>query len=370
VNIYKILLYSSIVCFIPSSQFLAGRSVHRTKDPLIPTIQVEWLHDPKESYTFSNRHLQEYPLTLFNKQFFNQNLLPAGPITYRNNKKAQVKGTELSAYIEHLLEEINNGADNYRDFTVLHDKDFNGRKKCGLKIFLCKHHPFVLKLFIETPESFINPWGKGFVPIFFFYMAGGASRHLSGFTRIANLHAINEQIAADPVWSSRVETPRKWFWLPEKSRWLKITGANIGRHKKLQVKIPAVYGVIADAIEPERTFSTSNKEDSSTALAICNMLEMRLDPHITNFMIEKDTHKIVIIDTEHFPTIVGNQVKKEFHGYFSWYLDLMGACAKNMLFSTKEELRLAQQANAAPLAPSALTAPETPHALEHAPQLC
>jgi len=359
----------SILALCVNNCLLFGRSPYRTKDPLEPTIIVKYDTDtPETACTFTNRHLSEYPLTLFDKELFDQHTLPQGPITYRNSKKT-VQSTTLNKHIEELLQEVLQGHKEFTNFDVLCRKDFNRHECCGLEIFKYKHGSLVVKLFIDTKEGFVNPWGKGFVPIFLFYMGGGTNRHLSGFTRISNLQFVNKKIASDPYWSKRVDTPRKWFWLPENSRWLEITARNIGNRKEFTTKIPATYAIIADAIEAERVFSFTSQEDSSTALAICSMLDMRVDPHITNFMIEKDTKKIVIIDTEHFQTIVGD-VRFQFNNYAEWVMHLIEKCGKQMLFSSKKELRTAQKLNIESHAPSALIASKTPHDPELAVQPC
>ena len=344
--------------------------MHRTKDPLEPYLEVRYDTDEqKDTRVFTNRHLSKYPLTLYDKAFFDQNLLPHQPITYRNSTKT-FDGHILNTHIEGLLAEVLEGKREFTHFEVLCRKDFNRHECCGLEIFKYKHGPIVVKLFIDTKEGFVDPWGKGFVPIFLFYMGGGTNRHLAGFTRVPNLHIIKEKIAADPYWASRVDTPRKWFWLPEKNRWLEITAHNIGDQEKFTTRIPAMYAIVADAIDAERVFSATSKEDSSISLAICSMLEMCIDPHITNFMVEKETNKIVIIDTEHFPTIVGSDVKKQFTNYAEWVMHLIEKCGKKMLFSTKGELRMAQHLNCAPLAPFALNAQKNLHEHSHAAQLC
>jgi hypothetical protein len=341
-NCYFILALCAI-----SSTIVVGRSVHRTRDPLEPFIEVRYqTDDPKDTRRFTNRHLSKYPLTLFDKKIFDENLLPKKTITYRNSTKT-FDGAILNNHIEGLLAEVLAGTKEFTHFEVLCRKDFNRHECCGLEIFKYKHGPIVVKLFIDTKEGFVNPWGKGFVPIFLFYMGGGTNRHLAGFTRVPNLHTIKAKINADPYWKTRVDTPRKWFWLPKNSTWLEITAHNVDDgQESFSTRIPAIYAIVADAIDAQRVFSATSQEDSSMSLAICHMLEMCIDPHITNFMVEKETGKIVIIDTEHFPTIVGLDVRRQFNNYAQWVMHLVEKCSKKMLFSTKGELRLTQHVNA------------------------
>jgi hypothetical protein len=59
-------------------------------------------------------------------------------------------------------------------------------------------------------------------------------------------------------------------------------------------------------------------------------------------MIENNTNKIVIIDTEHFPTTVGIKEKVYFNNYFEWFSFLAGKCAKDWFFRSKKDRYLAQ----------------------------
>ena len=77
-------------------------------------------------------------------------------------------------------------------------------------------------------------------------------------------------------------------------------------------------------------------------MRLCNYLDLVIDPHIDNFLIERNTGKIAIVDTEHFLSVVGMKKKKKFTGYFSWGLHLAMKCAKEMFFKNKLERRLAQ----------------------------
>lgn len=332
----------ALLVSITLSRECSARSIHRPDDASMPTLSVRW--ENSKTYTFKNMHLHEYPFfQIFDKDYFDKHLLPKkSKIAYRNDTKKTVASDQLSGLIEKFLDEIGKKKKNYSDFIVLQKKDFNRRKGCGLIVVKFKEYPFVLKLFIETPESFINPQCKGLEPIYFFYMGGGVNRHLSGFTRIKNLEYVNKKLAADPYWSTHASTPHKWFWLPKKPQWFEITGHNIGSKEHNFSRIPSTYGIIADAIESEHHFEYRNGKDRASALELCNYLGLYIDPNIGNFMIEKNSKKIVIVDTEHFPTIVGIRNAEPINNYISWFGRLISKCGKDMLFSTKKELRLAQ----------------------------
>ena len=144
---------------------------------------------------------------------------------------------------------------------MLKDSDFNSRSVSGLIILKFKEYPFVLKLFIKTPETFVKPLSEGMIPRFFFRMGGGINRHLSGFTRVKNLEEIRKKIEANPEWNELIDTPRKWFWLPKNPRWIEVRSKNIGPSGELKTELPAMYGIVADFIENDKSFSLWNTED-------------------------------------------------------------------------------------------------------------
>ena len=322
---------------------LLGRSVHRPTSKSIPRIETRWKGQKSPVYVLRNSHLEEYAIfKTFNKEYFFNNLLPEKAISYRYEKEKSVNGSELQKLINNLLQEVEQNKKRYTDFDILRKRDFNRKKKSGLLILKCKHHPFVVKVFIENPETFVMHKSKGLVPGFFFYMAGGINRHLLGFTRVKNLENIQEKISKDPLWSKHVTLPRKWFFLPKQSRWIDINGFNIGAKNKQHIVIPGTYCVVSDFVDAKRRASVFRREDRRICMRLCNYLDLVIDPHIDNFLIERNTGKIAIVDTEHFLSVVGMKKKKKFTGYFSWGLHLAMKCAKEMFFKNKLERRLAQ----------------------------
>ncbi len=315
----------------------------RPKKKNIARIETTWKGEKSSSFSLCNSHLEEYPLfKTFNKIFFNENLFPSQAIPSRNNTKKTISGSKIQQLIENLIEEVSEKKTSFKDFTVLRKSNFNTKKCSGLIILKCKNFPFVVKLFMETPETFVKYASKGLVPRFFFYLSGGANRHLLGFTRVKNLHEMKKQINNNPYWSKQVTFPRKWFHLPKKSKWLTLTGKNIGTKKSQSTSIPGTYCIIADYIETERKKSVFNKDDRKTCMKLCNFLDMAIDPHIDNFLTEKKTNKIVIIDTEHFPTLVGFKKNTKFSGYASWITHLSAKCAKAIFFRTKKDRKALQ----------------------------
>jgi len=329
---------TTITCI---SSELFSRNIHRTIDPLTPALSTRWAND-KDIHTLRNDHLDPYPFfQLFDEPFFRKHLLPDGKLSFRYEPKNSVEAALLKNHIEILCQEVKEKKKKYTHFTVLQSKDFNRRKGHGLLILKHEEYPFVVKLFIERPDTLINPYHKGLEPVFFFYMGGGINRHLSGFTRLKNLERIREKIAKDTRWSTRIDTPRKWYWLPQSAPWIEITGTNMGpEHKKYHTKIPGTYCIIADAIQGERSLSLfDNDEDKKTILDLCNYLDLSIDPHLNNYMIERDTHKIVLVDTEHFASFVGLKDPVHFESYVEWYFRLAGKFLQNTFGQTKRERR-------------------------------
>lgn len=327
-----------VVLLLLWSNFSCPRSLYRPVDPQMPEIRARWA-DGSTVHTLKKYHLEEYALfQLFDKAYFEQHMLPPYPIASRYDDQKCVHPLILQQLIENLLAEINDGKKSFTHFQVLQSKDYNFKKSRGLLIVKFKDYPFVVKLFVETPDSFVSPFDKGMEPIFFFFMGGGVNRHLTGFTRIKNREIIVERLAQSP-WAGQVDIPRKWHWVPKGTRWIEIEGRNIGNKAVQKIQFPGTYCIIADAIEAERNLSLLDEKDKQLALEICNHLNLWIDPHMKNFMFEKGTGKFVIVDTEHFPSAVGLHEKITFDTYSNWYLHLAGKCWQNAFMQTKSKRR-------------------------------
>jgi hypothetical protein len=257
----------------------------------------------------------------FNRDYFMDHLLPQKKIPYRNKKDESVKGKHLKELMEKLLSEIYDGKTEFTDFNIIKKGDFNFKTSAGYLILKFKKYPFVLKLSIENPESFVKPTSKGWKQAIF-YIMGGANGHCCSATRVGNLDKIRTKIKADDYWSTIVDTPRKWFWLPENPRWLAVKSNNIGRLSKQTIELPSAYGVLSDAIESERTLSLLSPEDRKFALKLTKFVGNNIDAHIDNFMLEKNTGLLVIVDTEDFRHKIGLKRPLTFDSYQSWYMQL------------------------------------------------
>ena len=274
-------------------------------------------------------------------------------------KKKKVVGQVLHDLIEKLVVEIKEHKTSFTDFKVLKKRDFNARTCSGLIIVKFKEYPFVVKLFMETPESFVQPFTKGWQPVCFFMMGGGVNRYLTGFTRFRNLEKIRDCILKDPEWAERIDTPRKWFWIPDTCRWFQMRSKNMGSYDQYRINLPCVYAIIADAVSVDKCFTLFNKNHRQTTMRLTQYLGNRIDPHIDNFMPEKDTNKIIIADTELFAVMVGLKKPLNFTNYKSWYLKLTLKSLQDMLFRSKRYWYNQQQCPQLPLFHEQLHEPES-----------
>lgn len=328
------------LCIIVGSNSLFARSIHRLKDPRMPELYASW---EKEDcwHHVSSWHLAGSTIfDIFDEQEFFDRHLPTGTITYahqnktenkiatkkRNKRKSppaetnSVDSQVLKNMIDELLEQLRRGNTRHgimKKFKILKDSGFNPSKGEGLIVVKFRDYPFVAKIFMETPASFVYPYGKGVQQHAMFMMAGGANRHMSGLTRIRNLDFINRHINESPYWKKLITTPRKWFYLPKKSRWIQLVGKNIDCTECKKTRIPGTYVVICDAL-CGRSPSFFSKRDRTTILGFSRYLENRVDPFIKNYFVQEDG-TFALIDTEHFPTVVGLRSQQCLSSYINWY---------------------------------------------------
>ena len=339
-----IILVFAFLTFLPHNN--AARSHFRKHDKNAPKITIGW-EKSKKRLTRVDWTFQEYPIFTPFLNYFYKKILPTGTISAKNDPHTFFACTIFNKLIENLLREIKKHKKEYTDFYILKDANFNHRQRCGLLILKFKNYPFVLKLFIETPESFIDPHCKGFENQFFFYMSGGMNRHIAGLTRIRNLELVNEQIQNYDRWRDSIITPRKWYWLPKRPRWIEIKGYNIGEKKELSTVIPSVYAVIADALDTtEDAPLLSSQKKSELIMELCMDLHLFVDPHADNFAIkhnkETDAYIISIVDTEHFPSVVGLKEEPFFNNHLEYYIYLSAKYFQDAFLQTKHDRRMAQ----------------------------
>jgi hypothetical protein len=289
---YSFALFSIFLCLLAlQEKNCSARSAHRPSYSWTPRLEVHWTQSPTTTettiHTLESTHLEpDQILKKFDKQFLLSRQLPATEISHRNAPEKTTSGENLSTLINNLVLEIEKQVKEYTDFIILKDKDFNRSERCGLIVLRFKDYPFVLKIFMERPESFVKPYAKGMQPYFFYHMGGGINRHLMGFTRIKNLELIKETIAKDPYWSELIDTPRKWFWLPTEPHFMTIHAYNFNGVQHQEIEIPSVYAIVSDLIIPKRELSIRSKSSRQLGIKLSRIVGNRIDPHMGNFIIE------------------------------------------------------------------------------------
>lgn len=319
---------------ISCQHLLFGRNIYRPLDPNLPKVIIYNSANPKLKYTLTDSHLRLFPLfKAYNQPYLDSKKLPTSPITYRNSTTSKVSGQLLSHLLEQALEEIAAGTTEFSNFKILKKRDFNFKTKCGLIVLKFKDHPFVAKLFMETPRTLARPYSKGILPMGMFVM-GGTNRHLNGFTRIKNMENVKQLIAQNPEWRNYLSVPRKWFWMPRKINWIHVDGFQVGGHTTISTKFPAIYAVVADEIIPAKIQPPST---SKRNLPLCQKLDFAIDPNHNNFIVEQGTNKLALYDTEHFPTLIGEYYRpmKACTTYVGWYVHLARKFLRERIFATK-----------------------------------
>ena len=341
-----------LIIFLLNSSFLQARHPFRLPNPDFPKISVAWDKPNTHVYSVQTPYVRYHPLFTFKTDDFQKYALP-DVISYVHDPKKYMSKKRLSYLIECAIDEIRQLKKKIRKkkelthFTVIQHKNFNYKRSCGLIVLKFKAYPLILKLFMEKPSTFLAFRSTGIEPTFFFYMGGGANRHLSGFTRIKNKEVIEKKIAQYDHWKKWITIPRKWFWLPEKQQDMVLTAQNLAGHDTVTTRIPGIYAVIADEIDLEtNVIDIPHKTRSGAIMHICNDLDMFIDPHEKNFVFVRDGNtgrfKIIIVDTEHFPKMVGLLHEKSFKNHSEWYAYLAGKCFKDMFLQTKRDLFNAQ----------------------------
>lgn len=338
-----ILVFTGIIGLRCSLLISQARYIHRPDDPNMAEIRTRWLDDSTEHSLKSYEFEESTIFKLFDLDHFMKNLLPRDTIPLRNDPEKTAHGALLDRYIAECLDELQKTKrvkKSFKNFTVLKKNNFDFKKSAGLIIFKPKHPPydqFVVKLFSETPHRFVRPFKKDLEQNCLFTMGGGISRYLVGFTRIKNLNYIKHRIENNPYWSTIVgPSPRKWFWLPSDARWFEVKGYKLRGKKAQSTKLPSIYAIVSDAIEAERVFSIYNEDDRTLVLSLAHWLGERLDPNISNYMIEKQCKKVVLIDTEHFPTNLGLRKPLGYTNYSNWYFKMVKKYLQDNFLRTKK----------------------------------
>lgn len=322
--------------------------MHRPGNDKLPRITTYWTHDPAKKYMLRNSHLEPAIFNIYHEDYFLEHQLPS-QIPARHDPSVLFPAEYLIADLEKAVLHLTSTKKKIKKmdrFIILKQTDYNYLKHTGLIILKHKEYPFVIKLFMEAPENFVKPFTRGIEECAFFVMGGGMNRYLAGFTRIPNRDAINKKINSNRYWKKLIDTPRKWFWRPQNSPTIDIVGTNIG-NKEQFMRLPSRYALICDAIDTDYGFSIFKRDDREMAVSITRFLGIRIDPHINNFIVEKESKKTIIIDTEHFPTLIGIKDDFKVNDFLSYYTRLVFKFLNKKLTYTKQD-RLELQTNPRP----------------------
>src|SRR5207237_1126334 len=115
----------------------------------------------------------------YDQKHVDQNMLPMGEIQYRYDETKSISGSKLNELAKELVKEIKEGKKTFTHFKLLKGTNFNKSLSAGLLVLKFKDYPFVIKIFRETPKSFIKPFSKGWESAFLHVMGCGINRYLS-----------------------------------------------------------------------------------------------------------------------------------------------------------------------------------------------
>lgn len=319
----------------------AHRSPLRKATYNLPTLVVS-NNNHTEYYARTSSAYKEYPIfTVFDKAFFIDHLLPTTGIQCTNTN-VTIPHEVLNTLLENVVDAVIHNKKVFPECTIIRDANFNYHTGCGLLILKTNNYPLVIKLFRETAESFVNPYGKGLEPVTFFFMSGGSNRHIAGLTRIPNREYLLKITQESSVWRNMIHIPRKWYWAPKHIDWLKIKGYNIDGKKRIKTRIPSTYAVIADYVDAEEQHFLNIHAKKELLMNLCTFCTLHLDPHIKNFIItQKDPNTdpiITIVDTEDHQCMTGIRNPAPCANYLEWYTMLAGKFLKNILFNIKTDI--------------------------------
>ena len=266
-----------------------------------PTVLAHWEGDNGRSYGLRDSCLEETTyFNLFNKEFFLTNQLPETQIKVRN-QIAPIQSSDLNNLLNQSVQELSIASKkpNSDLFTIYKDIHYDYKNHTGTIILGLKKYPIVVKLYRETPQSLVAIEKKDLKQIGMFLLGGGTHRYLTGFTRIPNATTIQEKCSISKEFSD-VDVPHKWYWQPKNNKWITVHGLNFkDSEKSLITTLPSTYAVITEFIAAE------SKLAKDKTLKLARFLSPRADANPDNFVIEKETGKTIVVDTEHFASMIG-----------------------------------------------------------------
>lgn len=303
---FSLLSFSFLYALSPAT--LQAYSVKRRQN--MPELSIRWSDNPTEEYFAKAQYFKPYIFSMFAPDF-KDHLLPANDITSRDGSMV-VQGNDIGTEIDATLKELRSGKRNLTYFKILKDKEFNWQNFAGLIVLKSKKYPFVVKLFTENPSTLLDVRSKGMQHAAMSRLSGGANRYLAGFTRIRNLEKTKESVKNIKM-PMALDFPRKWYWVPNGEKTMTITGKNFkGAQdpKVYSMTLPSTYAIVADWVENSVSLSHMRNKYRVSILDLCQALNFEIDPNLKNYHIERGTNKLVLIDTEHYRSLLALDEKK------------------------------------------------------------
>lgn len=301
----------------------------------LPEIAVQWTDNAAEQYAAKAEYFRPEVFSMFDPAFVQEHLLPMGEITSRNGRST-MQGSQLSDEIEQTITELRSGKRNLTYFTLIKDKEYHWKHFAGLIVLKSRNHPYVVKLFTENPATFLDAKAKGMQHAAMSRMSGGGNRYLAGFLRLKNLEQAR-QIASTVELPMVLDFPRKWYWLPTHNQTMTVMGRGFGSAKddSYSMQLPSVYAIVADWIETDVPLSYMRTKHRVDILNICHKFNFEIDPNIKNYRIEKGTNKLVLIDTEHYRSLLALNANIPTNSYVTMHLYVAGHALGKGLGSAK-----------------------------------
>jgi hypothetical protein len=284
-----------------------------------PRLVTRWLGQAKIYQCTAHYLKKAHILNAFDEAFFYNHQLPHKSIMYRSLPHKTVLGSSLHNALEQAIIELKTGKKRLTNCTVLKDSEFNYDHCAGLIVLKSNQYPFVFKIFVEGPDTFLKPEQKGYKHGYLPVISKGLNRYLAGFGRLKNLEKIHTFLAQHPQWKSHFGLPRKWFWQPSYNRWFEVNGYNFGQ-EQFTIRLPSIYAIVADEIVSQVPFKKIKNDYKKTIFAFSKATNFEVDPNLRNFKLEPESGKLIIIDTEHFSSLLGFDKPPQAHGYFSLHV--------------------------------------------------
>jgi len=271
------------------------------------------------SYAFDRRMID---LIQQHHDYFTTNLPER--LYHRYRPESYTTATEMQNELTTLRDAISRGEYATIDIHAerLKDDNFDYATGTGMLILRLRRHPFVIKLFIERPETVLCSYG--WEPYFLMHMNGGINRHISGITRIATNYALKQFFTHHADQYPNFNVPRCWSWVPSNTPWLSVTLYE--NNTSLTTQIPCVYALINDSI-----VYAHEAENTDHIFQLFKETDNLFDPHEGNCVIDRYTGEYIILDTEHFLHMTGFTPPLPSTSYPQWYIRLGTQCLKHIL---------------------------------------